>query len=514
MNWISTTGLRPWAAIPTARPPSAVSASGVSITRFRPNCSRNPKVARNTPPLTPTSSPSTTTLSSSCMARCRARLTASTRLSFFSFMALPSGCLASCDALAQHLALLSQHSRPTRVEIVENRLGRLLAGFLETLHRLLHLGLAGGDQVLLAGLVPIAARGEKGLQALDRLALPGLLDLFGWPVAGRVIGSGVIAETIAEAFHQRRSLALTGTIQGRLQACMHGQNVIAVDLFAGETGADGFLRQGWRAALDAARHRNRPLVVIDDEHHGQLPGAGNVECFEEIPLAGGAIATGGHRHPRLAAHLERAGHATGMQRLGSNGYAQRKILLGGRIDEVAAAFVAAPFQHDFLHAYPAPQLHGGVAVIGHQDVSGVHQGAEGHTNGFLAERRRVGADAPGALQGHGFLIEKAGQHHLPVKPLQQFGVFGTSRKLRTRLTVWVKITGIRNSGVVHANLQSTLWVRLRVRLLAAGQVEKACINRRANVRPVHRPLVPASACGPEHEHSARSGVRRSARWAP
>src|SRR5690606_31796569 len=280
MNWISTTGLRPWAAMPTARPPRAVSASGVSITRFRPNCSRSPSVARKTPPLTPTSSPSTTTLSSSRMARCRARLTASTRLSFFSFMALPSACLAPRDALAQHLALLGQHARPTRVEIVEHRLRRLLAGLLETLHRLLHLGLAGGDQVLLACFIPIATRGEKGLQALDRLALPGLLHFLGRPVAGRIVRRGVIAKAIAEAFHQCRSLALAGAIQGRLQASVNGKDVVAINLLAGKTGTDGFLRQGRRAALNAARHRDRPLVVVNHKHYRQLPGASDVERFE------------------------------------------------------------------------------------------------------------------------------------------------------------------------------------------------------------------------------------------
>ncbi|MNR01068.1 hypothetical protein D3C85_1168620 [compost metagenome] len=64
-NWNSATGLSPWVAMPTATPAISPSASGVSITRLKPNLSRRPTVARNTPPLTPTSSPSTTT-SGSC----------------------------------------------------------------------------------------------------------------------------------------------------------------------------------------------------------------------------------------------------------------------------------------------------------------------------------------------------------------------------------------------------------------------------------------------------------------
>src|SRR5438552_14557071 len=63
-NWISATGRRPCRDIPMATPTMPDSASGVSMTRISPNSSRNPAVARNTPPLAPTSSPRTTTRSS------------------------------------------------------------------------------------------------------------------------------------------------------------------------------------------------------------------------------------------------------------------------------------------------------------------------------------------------------------------------------------------------------------------------------------------------------------------
>src|ERR1700758_4880437 len=64
--------------MPTHTPLISNSASGVSITRLGPKRCCSPTVARNTPPLTPTSSPSTTTAGSSSMARASARLTAST----------------------------------------------------------------------------------------------------------------------------------------------------------------------------------------------------------------------------------------------------------------------------------------------------------------------------------------------------------------------------------------------------------------------------------------------------
>src|SRR5689334_17669694 len=80
MNWISPTGLSPCAAMPTQSPLIRSSASGVSSTRSDPKRFCNPAVARKTPPLTPTSSPSTTTPVSSSIARASARLMASTNV--------------------------------------------------------------------------------------------------------------------------------------------------------------------------------------------------------------------------------------------------------------------------------------------------------------------------------------------------------------------------------------------------------------------------------------------------
>src|SRR5262249_3917059 len=78
MNWISPTGLSPCAAMPTQAPLISSSDSGVSMTRSGPKRCCSPTVARNTPPFTPTSSPSTITFGSSCIPRASAVLTAST----------------------------------------------------------------------------------------------------------------------------------------------------------------------------------------------------------------------------------------------------------------------------------------------------------------------------------------------------------------------------------------------------------------------------------------------------
>lgn len=186
--------------------------------------------------------------------------------------------------------------------------------------------------------------------------------------------------------HSSRVGPLPGArAQGRADAFGDRQHVVAVHLFAGEAGTHRFLRQGRRAALDAPRHRDRPLVVVDHEEHRQLPGARHVQRLEEIALAGGAVAAGGHRHPVFAADAERRGDPAGMQGLGGDRHANGKVLRRQRFGVVAAALVAAPVEEDVLHAHAAHQLHGGIAVIRHQHVLGAHLAADGHSDGFLAE---------------------------------------------------------------------------------------------------------------------------------
>src|SRR5262249_25144237 len=111
MNWISPAGFSPWAAMPTQRPLISSSDTGVSMTRSGPKRFCSPAVARNTPPLTPTSSPSTTTLGSSCSARARARLTASTSVT------------SGIGRPPQLVALESVGPRQHGVQVVEHALG-------------------------------------------------------------------------------------------------------------------------------------------------------------------------------------------------------------------------------------------------------------------------------------------------------------------------------------------------------------------------------------------------------
>ncbi|MNJ52026.1 hypothetical protein D3C77_473440 [compost metagenome] len=161
----------------------------------------------------------------------------------------------------------------------------------------------------------------------------------------------------------------------------------------------------------------------------------------------------------LAADPDCRGDPAGVQGLGGDGYADGEVFLRARVLEIAAAFVAAPVEEDFFHAHAAHQLHGGVAVVGHQHVFTTHQAADGDADGFLAQGRRVGADTAGTLQGHRLLVEEAGQHHAAVEVGEQVEVVGPGRQFADRPSLRVENARVGQFDPVgHGNSPYTFWV--------------------------------------------------------
>src|SRR5918995_5582772 len=182
-NWISATGFSPAAAMPTATPPIASSASGVSITRSGPKRSSSPCVARNTPPFTPTSSPSTTTLSSSAIACARAMVTALTRV--------VSGMVASLARRRDRRPLADQRRRQLSIEMVEHRFGLRPRRRQVALDRVVDLAIDLVDQALLVGLGPDAGLAQEGAQAGDRVVRPLFAQNLAVAIAAGVVGGGM-----------------------------------------------------------------------------------------------------------------------------------------------------------------------------------------------------------------------------------------------------------------------------------------------------------------------------------
>src|SRR5262249_10800821 len=175
--------------MPTHNPLINSSESGVSITRSEPNRCCSPTVARKTPPLTPTSSPSTTTLASSSIARASARLTPSTNVT--------SGIGTS----AELRPLAGIGWREFGVEMVEHRLRRTRHRRQIALDRRLDLLLAFGRELFLLRLAPRLLTYEIGAQARDRLLLPAGLNLLGRAVTRGIIGGRLVPPALPHHPH-------------------------------------------------------------------------------------------------------------------------------------------------------------------------------------------------------------------------------------------------------------------------------------------------------------------------
>src|SRR6516162_2436422 len=391
MNWISPTGLRPCAAMPTHMPLIASSASGVSMTRSLPKRCCNPTVARNTPPLTPTSSPRTTTFGSSSMARASARLMASTKVS--------SGIRRSL-----HLFTLAGIClRKLGIEMVEHRLGRPRSDREIAFDCSLDALLTFGGKLLLLRLAPGVPAHEERPQAGDGLLLPARLHLLGRPVARSVIRGGVVAQAIGHGFDQTRTFACPRTLDRLDRRGAHRDHVIAVDLLAIETCGDGLLRQRLRRGLQLERHRYRPLIVVGHEHDRKLPDPGKIHRLPHVAFGGGAVAEQADSNARLLSEFESIGDAGSVGRLRCDRNAIGKIVRRARA--AAAALVAAPKQQDFLHLHAAPEERAIVSIGGKQDIFGTHGAGDADRHRLLAQRNSVGAEAAGALQRHGFEVE-------------------------------------------------------------------------------------------------------------
>ena len=219
----------------------------------------------------------------------------------------------------------AQRRRQLGVEMVEHRLGPLPRGRQVALDRSVDLAVELVDQALLVGLGPDAGLAQEGAQARDRVVRPLPADLLAVAVAGGIVGGGVVGHPIGQRLDHARALAAARPLERALDQVADRDHVVAVDLLARDAGRDRLLRQRRGRGLGGARHRDRPLVVVDHEHRRHAPDAGDVDRLVEGAVRGRAVAAHADRDPRLALQLEGIGGAGRMQALARDRHRDREV---------------------------------------------------------------------------------------------------------------------------------------------------------------------------------------------
>src|SRR5688572_6774161 len=275
-----------------------------------------------------------------------------------------------------------------------------------------------GFQLVLAD----AAVDQPGADLLDRvLRLAHMLHL----LAGAVlcgIGHRVAAVAVGHHLEDERPLAGTRMLDG---ACARRANLLdvhAVDVLTrnGERQAAlGQIRRR-RRALDRGAHRI--LVVLDDEHGGQLPQLRHVEGLVDLPLVGGAVAEVCEADPAIAAIEVGEGEPGAERHAGADNTVAAVEAFLGREHVHRPAFalraaVPAPGElgHDALRSHADGKRVPMITVGGDHLVVWLERHLHADDDRFLPDVEMTeAADMPHAVELARLLLEAANKQHLAI----------------------------------------------------------------------------------------------------
>ena len=222
-----------------------------------------------------------------------------------------------------------------------------------------------GERLLL-GRRPGAFRVQPGAQAHDRLLFPLFLQFLSAAIARRVVRGRMVAQPIRQRLQQCGPAPGACALQRAPDDVAYGDQVVAVDLLAGDAGRDAFLRQRLRGALHAAGNGDGVLIVHHHDDERELPGARSVDGFVEVALGGGTVAAHRERHARLAAQLHGVSDAGGVRHLRADRHVEREVVR--RLGEHVTALVAAPIKERAVRRHAAQHEHAALAVARQQHI--------------------------------------------------------------------------------------------------------------------------------------------------
>src|SRR5581483_7501698 len=225
-----------------------------------------------------------------------------------------AACVGSALRLTQPTKSSSSLHQHVRDELALVRLGIGLREFRCANDDAADLGIDGLEVVL--GGEPAVEKPAAYL--LDRVVLLAhLLHLLAGAVLGRV-RHGVPAIAVGEHLQDVGPVALAHPLDHAAADRLHRAHVHAVDLLARDVerpAALGEIRGGGRALHGGA---HGILVVLDDEHDGELPQLGHVEALVDLALVRGPVAEVGEAHRAVAAVMVGKGDARSQRHVGAD----------------------------------------------------------------------------------------------------------------------------------------------------------------------------------------------------
>ena len=114
----------------------------------------------------------------------------------------------------------------------------------------------------------------------------------------------MVTEAVGHGLDQGRPAPASGALDSFGCGDVNGEDVVAVDLYPRNAIRVGLLGERFGGRLLVERHRDRPLVVLNDEDRLGAQDPGAVKALVEIALGGRTVAAKRHRHRVLVAKLE------------------------------------------------------------------------------------------------------------------------------------------------------------------------------------------------------------------
>ena len=172
------------------------------------------------------------------------------------------------------------------------------------------------------------------------------------------------------------------------------------------------------------------MVVVADEHHGQLAHGGEVHRLVHVAALGGAVAVPGHRDARLLLDAEGEGAADGDRHRRGQVAGQRDRAEGEVAEvDVAVASARGPVLPAHELGEDAPRLdaahhvHAHMAVQRRPDIVGPHRARYADRRALVAaprvERPR---DLPLLVEELAALLDAARDQHQPIDAEQVLAV--------------------------------------------------------------------------------------------